>query len=81
MPDVALVRAAESDRWGNLRFRLASRNFNVMMAMAARCTLAEITTRHELGELDPEYIHLPGIFIDAVVCDRPAIARAVGSEE
>ncbi len=77
VPDVALVRATESDRWGNLRFRLASRNFNVVMAMAAQRTVAEITVRRELGELDPESIHLPGIFVDAVVCDQSVVAQPV----
>ncbi|MGH3318659.1 MAG: 3-oxoacid CoA-transferase subunit A [Streptosporangiaceae bacterium] len=65
-PDVALVRAEEADRWGNLRFRLASRNFNIPMAMAARWTIAEVRRRRALGEMDPESVHLPGIFVDAV---------------
>ncbi|MGH3342308.1 MAG: 3-oxoacid CoA-transferase subunit A [Carbonactinosporaceae bacterium] len=68
-PDIALVRAAEADRWGNLRFRSASSNFNVPMAMAARWTVAEIRHRRGLGEIDPESVHLPGIFVDAVVCN------------
>lgn len=66
-PDVALVRAEEADRWGNLRFRLASRNFNVPMATAARHTVVEVVRRRELGGIGPESVHLPGIFVDAVV--------------
>lgn len=65
-PDVALIRAHEADRWGNLRFRLAARNFNIPMAMAARWTVAEVVHTRALGEIDPESVHLPGIFVDAV---------------
>lgn len=66
-PDVAIIAAEEADRWGNLRFRLASRNFNVPMATAARRTLVEVRRRRELGEIEPESVHLPGIFVDAVI--------------
>jgi 3-oxoadipate CoA-transferase, alpha subunit len=65
--DVALIQAWRADRWGNLTYRGAGRNFNPIMAMAA--TLTVVQTRHmvELGELDPEAIVTPGIFVDRVV--------------
>jgi 3-oxoadipate CoA-transferase alpha subunit len=65
--DVALVQAWRADRWGNLCYRGTGRNFNPVMAMAAELTIAQ--TRHvvELGELDPETIVTPGIFVDRVV--------------
>jgi len=65
--DVALIQAWKADRWGNLTYRGAGRNFNPVMAMAAELTVVQ--TRHivELGELDPEAIVTPGIFVDRVV--------------
>ena len=75
-PDVALVQAEEADRWGNLRFRLAGQNFNVPMAMAARWTIVEVRRRRELGELHPESIHLPGVFVDAVTSVETAGSQA-----
>ena len=65
--DVALIQAWRADRWGNLCYRGTGRNFNPVMAMAAKLTVVQ--TRHiaELGELDPESIHTPGIFVNRVV--------------
>jgi 3-oxoadipate CoA-transferase alpha subunit len=65
--DVALIQAWRADRWGNLTYRGAGRNFNPVMAMAAKLTVVQ--TRHiaELGELEPETIVTPGIFVDRVV--------------
>jgi 3-oxoadipate CoA-transferase, alpha subunit len=65
--DVALIQAWHADRWGNLTYRGTGRNFNPVMAMAADLTIVQ--TRHfvELGELDPEVIVTPGIFVDRVV--------------
>ena len=65
--DVALIQAWKADRWGNLTYRGAGRNFNPVMAQAAELTVVQ--TRHivELGELDPETIVTPGIFVDRVV--------------
>jgi len=62
-----LIQAWRADRWGNLTYRGTGRNFNPVMAMAADLTLVQ--TRHfvELGELDPENIVTPGIFVDRVV--------------
>ena len=65
--DVALIQAWRADRWGNLTYRSAGRNFNPVMAMAAKLTVVQ--TRHmvELGELDPETIATPGIYVDRLV--------------
>lgn len=65
--DVALIQAWRADRWGNLTYRGTGRNFNPVMAMAAKLTIAQ--TRHfvELGELDPESVVTPGIFVNRVV--------------
>ena len=65
--DLALIQAWRADRWGNLTYRGTGRNFNPVMAMAAKLTVVQ--TRHfvELGELDPEQIVTPGIFVDRVV--------------
>lgn len=65
--DLALVRAERADRWGNLTFRKAARNFNPVMAMAARCTIAQARELVPLGSLDPETIVTPGIFVNRVV--------------
>jgi 3-oxoadipate CoA-transferase, alpha subunit len=65
--DVALIRADRADRWGNLVYRKAGRNFNPVMAMAADVTVAEVRETVELGALDPEAIVTPGIFVDRVV--------------
>jgi 3-oxoadipate CoA-transferase alpha subunit len=65
--DYALVEAAVADRYGNLRYRLAARNFNPVMAMAARVTIAQARRIVEPGELAPDDIHTPGIFVDRVV--------------
>jgi 3-oxoacid CoA-transferase subunit A len=65
--DVALVRAALADRAGNLVFHAAARNFNPLAAMAGRLTIAEAEEVVEVGELDPDEVHLPGIFVQRVV--------------
>jgi 3-oxoadipate CoA-transferase alpha subunit len=65
--DVALIRAHRADRWGNLVFRKAARNFNPVMAMAAKLTIAQVAEFVELGDLDPDQIHVPGIFVDRVL--------------
>ncbi len=64
--DVALLKAQRGDRWGNLTYRKAARNFNPVMAMAADLTIAEVSEFVPLGELDPEIIVTPGIFVDRV---------------
>ena len=65
--DIALVKADRGDRWGNLVYRKSARNFNPVMAMAGRLTVAQVREVVELGTLDPEAIHTPGIFVDRVV--------------
>jgi 3-oxoadipate CoA-transferase, alpha subunit len=65
--DVALIKARQGDRWGNLVYRKAGRNFGPVMAMAAACTVAQVDGVVEIGALDPESIVTPGIFVDRVV--------------
>jgi 3-oxoacid CoA-transferase, A subunit len=65
--DFAFVRAWKGDRHGNLVFRKAARNFNPVCAMAAKVAIAEVEHLVEPGELDPDAIHLPGLYIDRVV--------------
>jgi 3-oxoacid CoA-transferase subunit A len=69
--DFALVRAARGDRHGNLVFNRSARNFNPLAAMAGRVTIAEVEELVEPGELDPDLIHLPGIFVQRVVALGP----------
>ncbi len=65
--DVALIRAERGDRWGNLVYRKAARNFNPIMATAAATTVAQVAEVVGLGELDPEHIVTPGIHVTRVV--------------
>ncbi len=65
--DFGLVRAAVGDRHGNLRFEKSARNFNPLAGMAGRVTIAEVDRLVEPGELGPDDIHLPGIYVDRVV--------------
>jgi len=65
--DFALIKALKGDRWGNLVYRKAARNFGPIMASAARCTIAEVDEIVPLGALDPEVIITPGIFVQRVV--------------
>jgi 3-oxoacid CoA-transferase A subunit len=69
--DFALVRAAVGDRHGNLRFNKAARNFNPLCAMAGRVAIAEVETLVEPGELDPDDVHLPGVYVQRVVALTP----------
>ncbi len=66
-PDFAIVRAAKGDAFGNLCFYRTSRNFNPLAAMAGRITIAEVDELVPVGALDPDEIHLPGIFVQRVV--------------
>ncbi len=75
--DVALVKAERGDRWGNLSYRMAARNFGPVVAMAARFTVASVHEVVELGELDPEAIVTPGIFVSRVV-QVPRVATQAG---
>ncbi len=64
--DFAFIKAWKGDRWGNLIYRKTSRNFNPMMATAADYVIAEVEQLVELGQLPPDQIHTPGIFVDAI---------------
>ncbi|WP_128376818.1 CoA transferase subunit A [Streptomyces cavernae] len=65
--DFALVRAARGDRHGNLVFHRSAANFNPLTAMAGRITIAEVEELVEPGAIDPDAVHLPGIYVDRVV--------------
>ena len=65
--DFAIVKAWKGDRYGNLVFRHTAMNFNPLCAMAGRITIAEVEELVEPGELDPEHVHVPGIFVQRVV--------------
>lgn len=65
--DVALIKAETADRWGNLTFRLAARNFAPTMAMAAELTIVQTRKVVDLGSIAPEQVVTPGIFVDRIV--------------
>jgi len=65
--DLSLVKAYKADKAGNLIYRKTARNFNPMMATAATVTIAEVEEIVEIGELDPDFVHTPGIYVDMVV--------------
>jgi 3-oxoacid CoA-transferase subunit A len=65
--DYALVRAWKADTYGNLIFRKTARNFNSMIATAGKITIAEVEEIVAPGELDPDHIHVPGIFVNRVI--------------
>jgi 3-oxoacid CoA-transferase subunit A len=73
--DFALVRAQVGDRHGNLVFHETARNFNPLAAMAGRVTVAEVEELVEPGDLDPDRVHLPGVFVQRVVALTPEQAR------
>ena len=64
--DFAFVKAWKGDRWGNLVYRKTARNFNPVMATAADYVMAEVEEIVELGQLDPDSVHTPGIYVDAI---------------
>ena len=68
--DVALVKAWKGDTEGNLIYRKTARNFNPMMATAGKVTIAEVEELVEPGELDPDKIHTPGIFVQRILQGR-----------
>ena len=74
--DFALIKAQRGDRWGNLVYRKTARNFGPIMASASRCTIAQVREVVNLGDLDPEAIVTPGIFVRRVV-EVPAALRLV----
>jgi 3-oxoadipate CoA-transferase alpha subunit len=74
--DFALIKALRGDRWGNLIYRKTARNFGPIMASAAKCTIAQVREIVTLGDLDPEAIVTPGIFVRRVV-EVPDAVRLV----
>ncbi|HEY4742079.1 MAG: CoA transferase subunit A [Candidatus Acidiferrales bacterium] len=64
--DVAFIKAWKGDRWGNLVYRKTARNYNAVMATAANYVIAEVEEIVELGSLEPDGVHTPGIFVDAI---------------
>jgi 3-oxoadipate CoA-transferase alpha subunit len=74
--DFALIKALRGDRWGNLVYRKTARNFGPIMASAAKCTIAQVREIVNLGDLDPEEVVTPGIFVQRVV-EIPAAAKLV----
>ena len=74
--DFALIKALRADRWGNLVYRKTARNFGPVMASAAKCTVVQVREIVNLGDLDPEEVVTPGIFVQRVV-EIPAAAKLV----
>ena len=64
--DFAIVKAWRGDRWGNLVFRKTARNFNPLVAQAGKITIAEVEELVEVGELDPDQVHLPSIYVQRI---------------
>jgi 3-oxoacid CoA-transferase subunit A len=64
--DFAFIKAWKGDRWGNLVYRRTSRNFNPPMATAANYVIAEVEQLVDVGQLDPDHVHTPGIFVNAI---------------
>ena len=75
--DVALVKAEQGDRWGNLTYRMAARNFGPVCAVAAKHTIATVHEIVELGQLDPEAVVTPGIYVNSIV-QIPFVATQAG---
>ncbi|MFZ5526530.1 MAG: CoA transferase subunit A [Pseudomonadota bacterium] len=67
VPDISLVKAYKADKSGNLIFRRTARNFNPGAAMAGKVTIAEVEQVLEIGEIDPDDVHLPGIYVHRIV--------------
>lgn len=72
--DFALIKADRADRWGNLVYRRTGRNFGPLMATAARCTVVQVNRFVELGEIDPETVVTPGIFVQRIALAPPTAA-------
>jgi 3-oxoacid CoA-transferase A subunit len=79
--DFAIVKAWKGDAWGNLVFRMTSRNFNPLCAMAGKVTIAEVEELVPVGALDPDTIHLPSIYVQRIFCgtnyEKPIEQRTV----
>ena len=79
--DLALIKAEQGDRWGNLTYRMAARNFGPVMATAAKKTVATVHEVVELGALNPEHIVTPGLFVQKVVRINRVATGAGGARE
>lgn len=79
--DVALIKAEAGDRWGNLVYRKAARNFGPVMATAAKRTIATVHEIVELGQIDPEHIVTPGIFVSQIVQIERVATQAGGFKQ
>jgi 3-oxoacid CoA-transferase subunit A len=78
--DFAFIKAWKGDRWGNLIYRKTARNFNPVMATAAAYVIAEVEQIVEVGELPPDQVHTPGIFVNAIIagkCEKRIEKRTV----
>ena len=69
VPDVSLVKAWRADQSGNLQFRLTARNFNPAVAMAGKVCIVEVEEVVETGAMEPDQVHLPGIYVHRIVCN------------
>ena len=76
--DVALIKAEAGDRWGNLTYRMAARNFGPVMATAAKRTIASVHDVVELGQMNPEHVVTPGIFVTQIVKVARVVTQAGG---
>ena len=79
--DMALIKAERGDRWGNLTYRKAARNFGPVMAMAAKKTVATVHEIAELGGMNPEHIVTPGIFVHQIVKIDRVVTQAGGFKQ
>ena len=77
--DFALIKALTADPWGNLVYRKTARNFGPVMATAAKVTIAEVTNVVALGELDPETIVTPSIYVDRFIRSRSQYEKSAAS--
>jgi 3-oxoacid CoA-transferase A subunit len=68
--DVALIKAKKGDKAGNLVYSKTARNFNPLMAMACTLVIAEVEELVEIGEIDPDQVHTPSIFVDYIVMTK-----------
>ncbi len=73
--DLSIIKAWKADKEGNLIYRKTARNFNPMMATAGKITVAEVEELVEVGDLDPDFIHTPSIYVDRIVVSKDAEKR------
>jgi 3-oxoacid CoA-transferase subunit A len=69
VPDISLVKAWRADKSGNLQFRLTARNFNPAVAMAGKLCIVEVEEIVETGDMQPDHVHLPGIYVHRLICN------------